>query len=237
MYLHMDEKNFENLDKVILPWEEQYGVKNFQNGYLNLVSVGDYRATISAIDPAVNSETRCNMGGNLNLLWHKKYGAICAATMHSFFMVEPTNFQRLRNAAHTECMTPRIICGDYESDVDKTVEISSNGDKNRAEVTVIGNNELNFKIVYVFEGDEVKIILTSEKDAIYKLPIIADNKAEVKHVSDKKLSFNDMLTVSANVAVSGDTDKRYFNQVGGFEYVDLSLPLKSNETTEIKISL
>lgn len=236
MYIHMDEKDFENLDEVTLPREEQYGIKNFQNGYLKLISVGDIRATISAIDHVVSTDWRCNMGGNLNLLWHKKYGAICAATMHNFFMVEPHNFQRLRNAAHTECMTPRIICGDYESDADKTVEIGSNGDANRAEIIVTGNNELNFKMVYVFEGDEVKIAITSEKDAIYKLPIIADNKAEVKAISNNEIVFRNMLDVSANVNIeTEDLSKRYFNQVGGFEYLPLELPLTAGKTTEIKI--
>lgn len=222
-----------------MPREERYGIKTFQNGYLKLISVGDMRATISAIDHLVNSETRrCNMGGNLNLLWHKKYGAICAATMHNFALVEPHNFQNLRNAEKTYCMTPRIICGDYQSDADKTVEISSNGDANRAEIVVTGNNELNFKLVYVFEGDEVKIAITSEKDAVYKLPIIADNKAEVKSIGENEINFRNMLNISANVNIeTEDLSKRYFNQVGGFEYLPLTLPIKANETTEIIISV
>ena len=239
MYLHMNEKDFENLEEVILPREEQYGIKSFQNGYLKLISVGDLRATVSAVDFNQGvADNRCNMGGNLNLLWHKKYGAICAATMHVFHMVEPTNFQLLRNAEKTYCMTPRIICGEYESDTDKTVTISSSTDENRAEVTVIGNNELSFKIDYVFKGDEVEIAITSEKDAVYKLPIIVDNKSEVKALSEKEYLFNNLLVVSANVKIKiEDLSKRYFNQVGGFEYLPLELPLKANETVQINLKI
>ncbi len=238
MYLYMDEKDFENLHEVKLPREEEYGIKDFQNGYLKLISVGDMRATISAVDIIVESDMRCNMGGNLNLLWHKKYGAICAATMHDFYMVEPTNFQRLRNAQYTYCMTSRIVSGDYESDADKAAQISSSGDANKAEIVVIGSNELNFKIVYIFEGDEVKISITSEKDALYKLPIIADNKSEIKLISDNEINFRNMLTVSANVKIeTEDLSKRYFNQVGGFEYLPLTVPLKANETAKITVSV
>ncbi|MBE6761299.1 MAG: hypothetical protein E7551_03340 [Ruminococcaceae bacterium] len=236
MYLYMDEKDFENLENVTLPRETAYGIKTFQNGYLKLISVGDIRATISAIDHIVQTDDRSNMGGNLNFLWHKKYGAICAATMHNFFLVEPTNFQNLRNAEKTLCMTPRIVCGDYKSDADKTVEISSSGDNKKSTVSVAGNNELNFKIDYTFEGDEVKIAIASEKDALYSLPIIAESKAEIKASSPNEITFRNMLTVSSNAEIkTEDGLKRYFNQVGGFEYLPLEIPLKANETTEISL--
>jgi len=236
MYLYMDEKDFEKIENITLPRETAYGIKTFQNGYLKLISVGDIRATISAIDHIVQTDDRSNMGGNLNFLWHKKYGAICAATMHNFFLVEPTNFQNLRNAEKTLCMTPRIVCGDYKSDADKTVEISSSGDNKKSTVSVAGNNELNFKIDYTFEGDEVKIAIASEKDALYSLPIIAESKAEIKASSPNEITFRNMLTVSSNAEIkTEDGLKRYFNQVGGFEYLPLEIPLKANETTEISL--
>jgi hypothetical protein len=238
MYLYMDEKDFENLEDVILPREEEYGIKTFQNGYLKLVSVGDLRATISAIDHVVFTDKRCNMGGNLNLLWHKKYGAICAATMHDFFLVEPLNFQLLREAKKTFCFTPRIICGDYQSDADKSVEISSSGDNKKANVSVVGSSELNFKIDYSFEGDLVEISILSEKDALYSLPIIADSKAEIKVVSKNEITFSNMLTVSANTDIkTKDGLNLYFNQVGGFEYLPLEIQLIANETIKILLEI
>ncbi len=234
MYLYMDEKDFENLDEVMLPREEAYGIKTFQNGYLKLVSVGDMRATISAIDHVIHTDDRCNMGGNLNLLWHKKYGAICAATMHSFFLVEPTNFQNLRNAEKTLCMTPRIICGDYESDADKTVEIASSGDNKKVNISVFGSKEFDFKIEYEFEGDKVKIKILTEKDAVYSLPIIADKNAEINMVSPNEMIFRNMLKVSSNVNIkTEELSKRYFNQVGGFQYFPLKISLTAGKTTEI----
>lgn len=238
MYLYMDEKDFENLEDVTLPREEAYGIKTFQNGYLKLVSVGDIRATISAIDHIVQTDDRCNMGGNLNLLWHKKYGAICAATMHNFFLVEPLNFQMLRNAEKTLCMTPRIICGDYESDADKTVEISSFGNEKKATVSVIGSEKFNFKIDYEFENDSVEISILTDKDATYMLPIIVDNKSEIKKLTQNEFLFKDMLSVSSNVEVkTEDLSKRYFNQVGGFEYFPLEITLKSGNVTKVKIHI
>lgn len=238
MYIHMDEKKFENLEEVTLPREEEYGIKTFQNGYLKLVSVGDMRATISAVDYVAQTDWRCNMGGNLNLLWHKKYGAICAATMHDFFLVEPYNFQMLRNAEKTLCMTPRIICGDYKSDLDKTVEISSFGDEKKANISVVGSENFKFKLDYEFIGDSVKISILTEEDAVYSLPIIIDGKSEVKALNDKEFLFKNMLTVSSNVEIeTEDLSKRYFNQVGGFEYLPLEIPLKANQRTEIIISV
>lgn len=234
MYIYMDEKDFENLDEVVLPREEAYGIKTFQNGYLKLVAVGDFRATISAIDHVVHTDNRCNMGGNLNLLWHKKYGAICAATMHQYFLVEPTNFQELRNAEKTQCMTPRIICGDYESDADKTVEIASSGDNKKVNISVFGSKEFDFKIEYEFEGDKVKIKILTEKDAVYSLPIIADKNAEINMISPNEMIFRNMLKVSSNVNIkTEDLSKRYFNQVGGFQYFPLKISLTAGKTTEI----
>lgn len=236
MYINMQEKDFENLEEIVLPREVEYGIKDYQNGYLKLVSVGGMRATISALD-ALRAQGSESFGGNLNLLWHKEYGPICAATMHFYRRTEVHNMQSLRQGP-TECMTPRIICGEYSNDTDKTVEISSSGDKNKAEVTVIGNNELNFKIVYTFVGDELEMTITCEKDSLYKLPIIADKKAEIKLISQNEINFRNMLTVTASAEIkTEDLSKRYFNQVGGFEYLPLEIPLKANETVKVKFTV
>lgn len=239
MYMHMDENDFKNLEDVILPREEEYGIKTFQNGYLKLVSVGDFRATISAIDHVVSTDKRCNMGGNLNLLWHKKYGAICAATMHDFFLVEPFNFQLLREAKHTFCMTSRIVSGDYQSDTDKTVEISSQIGDNSAEITVTGKSELGFTIKYNFKPDKVSISITADKDCTYILPIVIENTSKIDVFSTNKLSFKSILTVSSDsdINLGCDINKRYFNQVGGFEYVPLEILLSSNKQINIYINV
>ena len=34
-----------------------------------------------------------------------------------------------------------------------------------------------------------------------------------------------------------DLSKRYFNQVGGFEYLPLEIPLKANETVKVKFTV
>lgn len=135
-------------------------------------------------------------------------------------------------------MTPRIICGEYESDTDKTVQISSLGDNSKVEITVTGNNKLSFNIDYVFDSNFVKIAITAEKDVVYMLPIIIDNKSEVKGSNKKEYLFNNILTISTNVEIeTEDLSKRYFNQVGGFEYLPLEIPLKSIKTVEILLRI
>ena len=131
-------------------------------------------------------------------------------------------------------MTPRIICGDYESDADKTVEIASSGDNKKVNISVFGSKEFDFKIEYEFEGDKVKIKILTEKDAVYSLPIIADKNAEINMISPNEMIFRNMLKVSSNVNIkTEDLSKRYFNQVGGFQYFPLKISLTAGKTTEI----
>ena len=109
----------------------------------------------------------------------------------------------------TECMTPRIICGDYYSDSDKTVEIASSGDNKKVNISVFGSKEFDFKIEYEFEGDKVKIKILTEKDAVYSLPIIADKNAEINMISPNEMIFRNMLKVSSNVNIKTvDLSKR-----------------------------
>jgi hypothetical protein len=71
------------------------------------------------------------------------------------------------------------------------------------------------------------------------LPIIADINWEVKALNDKEYLFNNMLKVSVDGAVKPTValDKRFFNQVGGFQYLPLEVTLEAGKTTEIVIDI
>ncbi len=239
MYIHINEKDFENLQSVKLPREENYGVKLYQSGNVALVSFGGFKATISATDVVSNIGACRNecYGGSLTLLWNEKFGAICASTTHNFVLQEPRNMQYSRFTQREECMTPRVVWNEFGSDTCKTATLAVS--ENEGAYTVIAEGEENFsyKIAYTFSKDEISITVLCEKDAEYSLPIIADFEDKVV-LQENSIIFKDMLSVTGeNILPIKDVKFRSFHPVGGFLYLPLKFKLSAGKETVIKLKM
>lgn len=239
MYLCMNEADFEECDNALLPREKEYGIKSFQSGNLYTVAVGGWRSTISAVD-IINYTGAENFGGSLNLLWHRGYGPICAATMHHYMQSEPTNMQYLRNSFEIFNLTPRIESGEYSSVCEKNVQLSSLKKTDEIIVTAESKEESEFwfQLKYRFSKSRVEISILSNIDGRYMLPVAAYKNDNVE-ISDHTITIRDSLKLSVFSAefCRNDTKKRYFNQVGGLSCYPAEIKLKADKTAVVHIEV
>ena len=75
----------------------------------------------------------------------------------------------------------------------------------------------------------MRITVLSGEDGDYCLPVIASSEDAVKK-GDGYILLRDMLTISADhtVRLSPSNGKRFFHQVGEFQYVQLHFPVKNS---------
>lgn len=224
LYLEMGSE-FENCDSAVLPRESE-GIKTYQNGYLYTVTKGDFIATVNACDTHIYSGSETG-GGALSMLWHKKYGAILAATLNRFVTTEPLNMQIQRNVDEELCNTARV----GSSDLDKTVQLARDG------YTVTATSEQNgFKVKYDFCGDSVKLGVLSDRDTEYVLPVVSQSGDSVS-ISENEIIFKNMLSVlfDGECTVTPEGEKRHFHPVGGFQYKHLTFSVKADKELHIVI--
>ena len=211
-----------------LPCENKYGIKSYQEGSIVLVSTGKWRATLSSSDASFLNKSTANGGGSLNLLYHDDFGIICAATSAEYYPTEITNQQYLRNSPNPPSMTAQFLIDGIQACYDKNVKLTAE------ESTVTATAE-KWSARYSFFENELNVTLTCNKGGIYNLPIVC-SKNEKVNVSDDKLNINigDKLKISSSVPLDCDPKKRIFNQVGGLNYLPISVNV--NGIVEITVS-
>lgn len=211
-----------------LPCQKKDGVRLYQNGKLITVSHGVFRATFSAIDTELfHSEPYLsNAGGAMGLLYHDRFGILCAATSAQYVPTEPLNQQFLRNACSPPSMTVQFLIDGGLSCCERNVTLSSEGN------TVTAKGE-KWQASYRFYDTELEIVLTSA-EGVYQLPIVCSKETHASLSEDEmKLSFADGLTVTSTAPMEVDTDKRIFHQVGGLLY----LPIKVRVCGTVRLIL
>lgn len=210
----------EAVERSTLPCETPYGVKDFQNGRLKLMSDGKFRATVSAVRAMLLSDNAANGGGSLNLLYHKNRGVICAATSYEYVPSEPLNQQYLRNSDVIPCMTAQFYIGGQPACKDKNVTLTS------TDASVTASAE-KWQATYSL-GDSFVIDLTCE-DEVYALPLVCPKDEKVTLSPDGlTLRLGDSLTVTSTTPMTCDPELRFFNQVGGLLYLPVSVEVKGS---------
>ena len=232
-YLDMNEADYEELDDVILPREENK-IKAFQGGSLYTVTKGDFTATVNACDFVMYSDAE-NGGGALSMLWNKKYGPILASTVWRFQPTELLNMQYQRGGIISECMTARFEdLNGYLSVKDLSFKLTEENGSITAK-----SERYPLAVKYDFSETSIAITVKSENDGIYVLPIISQTGDKVE-IGQSSVTFKDILTVSADVAVKAEyrRDKvPFYHVVGGFEYVRLSFKVEAGKETKIVIAI
>ena len=221
-------KNVPEVRMTSIPCEENYGIKSYQNGKLLLVSNGEFRATFSAIHAMLLDSYASNGGGSMNLLYHKSYGVICAATSAEYKPSEPLNQQYLRNADRTPCMTAQFVIDGEMACKDKSVNLTYNGMK-------ITSSAEKWRADYAINSKSVTINLTSE-NGVYNLPIVCKKSSTVILSSDKKMLLIDSkLRINSSSPMTVDTSVRVFNQVGGLMYLPIGIEIVGTEEISIEV--
>lgn len=94
--------------KIVLPREETYGVRAFDDIQTWLISQGGFRATITGYDKEYKKTKNGHAtGGALTLLWHEKTGPLLSASMNEYQLFETGNMQPDTDPLSMP-LTPRI---------------------------------------------------------------------------------------------------------------------------------
>lgn len=232
LYLDMNESDFDNCRTAVLPRENE-GVKSYQGKNLYTVTRGNFIASINASDKAPSGFE--NGGGTLTMLYHKDYGAILAATTHSYSLAEVTNMQFERSSCISPCQSARLtLDSGYSSDTDNGVTLSRNG----YTIEAIGKAPA-FSIKYCFEPDSVCIRILSDNDCKFILPIVSDKTDKIEMIENGAL-FKGILSVTSD---SGFTlaplkeDERYWHPVGAHLYKQMIFSVEADKEAVIEISV
>ena len=210
-----------------LPCEEKYGIKKYQNEKLVLVSHGVFRATFSASLGGYIQSYNANAGGSMNLLYHDKYGIICAATTAEYIPTEQLNQQYLRNSECPPSMTPMFFVKDKQACYDKTARLFAENEN------VIATGD-GWSAEYIFSSDCLRIELKCES-GIYSIPIVCSKNQQAFLSEDgKTLSIENGISMFSSTPFTVDTEKRIFHQVGGLSYLPVSISVKEKATILIK---
>ena len=220
-------KKVARMPKEPLPCEANLKVKTYQNGKLVLVSNGSFRATFSAVNARYLPEYAANGGGSLNLLHHKEYGVICAATSASYTPSEPLNQQYLRSADHSPCMTAQFVVNEKMGCQDKDVNLSVDGTRITASATA-------WQSTYTINESSVDIELNCQSGS-YNLPIVCRKSSCIVLSNDKlTVKIDKKLTIESDTPFIVDVNKRIFNQVGGLLYLPISVTVQGKAHITIK---
>ena len=214
--------------KTLLPGEEKFGVRKYQNDNLVLVSNGPFRATFTCCQAACLPEDALHQGGSMTLLYVDGYGPLCAATSVAYIPSEPLNQQYLRHGYDGRCMTAQFVIGDYQSSADLNAKLSVDG------MTITAKADL-WQAKYAFNENVLSIDLTCE-NGVYNLPIVCKKDASLKISPDlKELTVDGCVQIKSTTPLIVDLNERVFHQVGGLLYLPISVSVKQLEQMTIKI--
>lgn len=240
-----------------LPREKVYGSRFFQDIQTALISVGGFRATVTAYDREYTMKNGHATGGALTLLWHEKAGPLLSASMNEYQMKEPNNMQPDIDP-NSMPLTPRIelkkdglfmnIC-DLAATMDVkydelAIVIAAHSklvDKDQNSPT---SGEIGCQTVYTFLPDKIVLEFeaksTLDEDFIrIVLPVISKSSEEVEMISSSEIRIRKenvliKITSDSDMVVLPTTGKRIFNFVPGMEAIPVAIN-KNRGRIEIKV--
>ncbi len=199
----LDRGNFPAPPKIpaTLPREEAYGVKSFPDIATHLVSIGDWRATVTDYDWEYVETVQTGGGGNtggghasggaLTMLYHQKLGPILCASMNQYSLIEISNQQQFNDKPHMT-LTPRVeLVADgktYTSLVDLKAELKVFSSLNEMSAGAQGellttshtrpkNGAAHYKLIYSLTDTRLEItaqaIGTASATVRLIVPVIA----------------------------------------------------------------
>ena len=213
--------------EVALPSDEKFGIKAYQNGRLLLLSHGCFRATFSTIASDCQPSHTANAGGSMTLLYHDRYGIICAATTTEYKPTEPLNQQYLRRVAEPPSMTVQFIVDGQQACRDRSATLLQDGTR----ITATANA---WQACYAFLDHELKITLKCTEGA-YNLPIVCGKEQRVTVSEDRTaLYIENGVTVLSDTPMTVDPLRRILHPVGGLAYLPIEIPVKGCVAVTLK---
>lgn len=249
--------DMENIKRV-LPRDKAEGVKYFREIDTWLVSIGTWRATITASDIDCSTGKHAS-GGALTVLYHQEIGPVILASLNKYKLVEQNNMQRHRDRLDMP-LTPHIKYVEddleYLSLNDFGVDIKHYEGADSIKFNVKGQlkdikhkepdgQEISFKNSYCFYENQVSINIKVESDIevsniVYNIPIVSMSDETINKISDYQyeiLKEKGKVTIKSSkpLKMIGSEGKRIFNHVPGIEAVPFYIDLCPGEKVEVDI--
>lgn len=235
-----------DVEKLVLPREKIYGSRFFQDIQTSLISVGKFRATVTAYDREYAMKNGHASGGALTLLWHEKTGPLLAASMNEYQMQEAGNMQPDTDPLSMP-LTPRIEFlkgGKFMniSDLNATMEIKELGNSivatsNSRLVDQNQNSpasgEIKCQTIYTFQANKVILEFSAESElqgdtVRIILPVISNSTEKIDVISKQLIQIQKKnarlkITSDSNLVILPITGTRIFNFVPGLEAIPLAI--------------
>lgn len=257
-------------ERMALPRDGAYGVKSFPEIGTRLIAVGDWRATVTEYDWEYVEHVQAGggsgggghaSGGALSLLYHQTLGAVLAASMTDYQMIEISNQQAFGDYPHMT-LTPRLefMNGGKTytslSDFGAIVTVNAKGTNEVAAEArgkmLTGSHQapaegdVEYRLAYRF-NESVEIVASAGKGSSGAgplrliLPVVArgDEAVEVDGTSVriKKRQGNLIFRVEGTDGFEPVAKERTFNLVPGFECVPLEVKVPAGKEVRVQISM
>jgi hypothetical protein len=239
-----ENRNFQECSEVGLPCEKNRKYKYWKSIDTHRINANGWLATITGNDTVYDGVNGHATGGALSLLYHKKIGSICTASLNDYVCIESENQQLHKGKTYP--LTPRMEYVHnmelFSSNNDYCAELCKTGD---TEVTVCGNlqhvdmeyeapKQMPFRITYT--ANEIFKISAecSDDGARFVLPIIFDIDDKYEISENNSIIFTKDCSSFQVQAEKGklSAGEPFFNLVPGFR----ALPVKiESENGEIEI--
>lgn len=232
-----------NLVKM-LPREKVYGHRFFPDIQTSLISVGDFRATVTTYDREYTMKNGHASGGALTLVWHEKTGPILSASMNEYQMKEPNNMQPDADP-NSMSLTPRLELkkeGHFMniSDLKASLEVFGEGSATvvRAQSLLVDQDQnspfsgkISCQTVYRFHPEKVTMEFSSEstnESIRVVLPVISKSSEKMELIGQREIHIH---KEKALVKITSDSDfeilptsgTRIFNFVPGLEAIPMAI--------------
>lgn len=239
------------------PWR----IREFPEIRTWLVAVGMWRATVTGYDWVYQRQSTPS-GGALAMLWHQDVGALLAASMTEYWMVEPSNMQPHRDALPCVPLTPR-----FELEYDGTlyrnlhhgnaaiqcsqdghgVTFIIHGKLVDAEGAHPGPGEVSVMLNYRFSDLDVTLAASLDHDAAVAqadliVPVVSMNNEPVRQEDRRTFEIAKpggrvRLSTNAPNGFEPWDGRRMFHHVPGFEAVPFKVKVNRQDPAPIHIEI
>lgn len=232
-------------DKFQLPRERNYASRFFKDIQTVLISVGDFRATLTVYDREYTMKSGHASGGALTMLWHPRTGPLLSASMTEYQLKEPNNMQP-DNDPLSMSLTPRIELKNdrrYTNICDLTAAMEVKNDGNsccvKSSSSLVDQDQqtpasgsLACETTYTFYPEKVTLEFSaktvSDQPVRVVLPFISRSGEDIQVISARQIQIK---KDKALVKISSDRDLeilpttggRIFNFVPGLEAIPLAV--------------
>lgn len=236
-----------------LPREIQKAYKFFKDIRTWTIAHGNWHSTFTGYDSEYKVKGTHPMGGILSMCWNRERGAVFAAGMNKYTLIEQPNMQADKQQVRL-CPTPCIA---YTDDNDRYTTLDDSDAQiehhttNKGELFTVSNKLVNIhqkspsqgiikvKSSYLFhdKGVTIKVKVSGDHPNISLiLPVISPNN-ESYSLQKSKLTVGEgkqTLRIKANKEIrvmETNENGRIFNFTPGFEFIPLEISMDEKETT------